>query len=342
MSKVAVAILNWNGKELLEEFLPSVVKYSLSDNNDVYVIDNGSTDDSVIFTRSNFPQVKLVVLDKNYGFAEGYNIGLKQIRADYYVLLNSDVEVTPGWITPVTRYLDSNPGTAACQPKILSYHNKKMFEYAGAAGGFIDKFGFPFCQGRLFNVFETDTGQYDEILHIFWASGACMFIRSDLYKSCGGLDSSFFAHMEEIDLCWRLQSRGYNIAYIPQSSVFHVGGATLSKANPHKTFLNFRNSLYLLYKNLPKNKIVSVLFIRMILDGIAAVKFLFGLEFSNFYAVVKAHFTFWFTFRRFAGKRRENIELMKQSRHATIYNKSIVYAFFIKKIKYFKNLGYRP
>jgi len=337
---VAVLILNWNGKEILSEFLPSVVKYSQYPNVHIYVADNGSTDDSVDFVKTNFPTVSVIELDKNYGFAGGYNFAIEQITEKYTVLLNSDVEVTENWLEPLIAYLEQNEKVAACQPKLLSYKNKTEFEYAGAAGGYIDKYGFPFCRGRLFNVFEKDNGQYNQVENIFWASGACLFIRTDIYKKVSGLDNDFFAHMEEIDLCWRLWARGYSIAYIPQSKVYHLGGATLSKTNPHKTFLNFRNNLYLLYKNVHVHY-GRIILMRYLLDFIAFVKFLLGFEFSNAMAVVKAHREFILNRKYFKTKRLENNKLATVKEIPTIYKGSIVFDFFIKGKKYFYQLKFK-
>lgn len=342
MEKIAVAILNWNGKELLKKFLPSVVEFSQIPDVSVYVIDNGSTDGSVSFIKSFFPSVKTVQLDNNYGFAEGYNKGFENIKAKYYVLLNSDIEVTKNWIEPMLTLLESDNNIAACQPKLKSFLNRDEFEYAGAAGGFIDKFGFAFCRGRLFNVYEKDKGQYNNQSEIFWATGACLFIRSEIYFSSGGLDKNFFAHMEEIDLCWRILSRGYKIYYTPESEVFHLGGATLSKTNPHKTFLNFRNNLYLLYKNLPKHNFYQTIFARLIFDGVASFKFLLSFEFRNFWAVFTAHIQFYFSIRKLKSKRKENLLLTKTIKHSTIYNNSIVVDFFLHKKKYFSDLHFKP
>lgn len=342
MDKAAVAILNWNGRELLEAYLPSVVTNSQVNGVTVYVIDNGSTDDSVAFINSRFPSVKVIKLERNYGFAGGYNKGLKQIDAEYFVLLNSDVEVTDGWIDPLINTLDSSPDIGACQPKLKSFLHRDHFEYAGAAGGYIDKYGFPFCRGRFFNVFEKDCKQYEKTEDIFWASGACLFIRSKIYFETGGLDADFFAHMEEIDLCWRMHSRGYRVVYQPLSTVYHLGGATLNKTNPHKTYLNFRNNLYLLFKNTPKGKLRRLLFVRMILDGIAAIKFLFGFDFRNFYAVLHAHLQFYLTIYKFKNRRRDNLKAMSVFKHSTIYKKSIVADFFLRNKKYFSELNFKP
>ena len=259
MMKVSVVILNWNGCDMLRTFLPSVVRCSKSGQVEVCVADNGSTDASVEMLREEFPCVRIIVLDQNHGFADGYNLALQQVEAEYVVLLNSDVEVTEHWLEPMISYLDAHPEVAACQPKIRSQRQKEYFEYAGAAGGFIDKYGYPFCRGRVMEVVEKDEGQYDTILPVFWATGAALFIRLADYREAGGLDGRFFAHMEEIDLCWRLRSRGRKIVCIPQSTVYHVGGATLKKENPRKTFLNFRNNLVMLYKNLPDEELNKVM-----------------------------------------------------------------------------------
>ena len=287
MEKIAVVILNYNGSRMLRDFLPSVLEYSKEAL--VVVADNGSTDDSLQVMQSEFPQVRLLQLGCNYGFAEGYNKALELVDAEYFVLLNSDVEVTPGWLVPLLDFMESHPEAAACQPKILSYGNKSLFEYAGASGGFIDRYGYPFCRGRVFDTVEEDKGQYDDACRVFWATGAAMMVRSRAYKDAGGLDGRFFAHMEEIDLCWRLQARGGAVYAVPQSKVYHVGGATLAKSNPRKTFLNFRNNLLMLYKNLPAEELGGVMRVRCILDYIAAVKFLLTGSWGDFMAVVRAH-----------------------------------------------------
>lgn len=286
MEKIAVVILNYNGSRMLRDFLPSVLEYSKEAL--VVVADNGSTDDSLQVMQSDFPQVRLLQLGSNYGFAEGYNKALELVDAEYFVLLNSDVEVTPGWLVPLLDFMESHPEAAACQPKILSYGNKSLFEYAGASGGFIDRYGYPFCRGRVFDTVEEDKGQYDDACRVFWATGAAMMIRSRAYRNAGGLDGRFFAHMEEIDLCWRLQARGGAVYAVPQSKVYHVGGATLAKSNPRKTFLNFRNNLLMLYKNLPAEELGGVMRVRRILDYIAAVKFLLTGSWGDFMAVVRA------------------------------------------------------
>ena len=288
-SNVAIVILNWNGRSMLERFLPSVTAHSSQA--DIIVADNGSTDDSVTFLQQQYPQIQLVLLDKNYGFAEGYNKALRALDAkyDYFVLLNSDVECTPGWIEPVVEMMEAQPDIAIAQPKLLMYDQKDTFEYAGGAGGFIDRYGYPFCRGRLFSTLEKDHGQYDDPCDIFWATGACMFVRASVWKELDGLDGDFFAHMEEIDFCWRTHLAGYRVSYCPQSAVYHVGGGTLPKSSPFKTELNFRNNLSMLYKNLPSERRWKVLFMRMWLDRVAAVKFLLEGHRGEYLAVRKAH-----------------------------------------------------
>lgn len=335
--KIAVIILNWNGEGLLKEFLPSVISNTPTELANIYITDNGSTDNSVEFVKSNFPAIKIIQLDKNYGFAEGYNKAIEDIKEEYTILLNSDVEVTSNWLYPLLNYMEKHKEVAACQPKILSYNKKDFFEYAGAAGGFIDKFGYPFCRGRLFNVIEPDRGQYDSIINVFWASGACLMIRTSIYKQVGGLDAHFFAHMEEIDLCWRLWARGYKVVCIPSSIVYHMGGATLSKINPYKTYLNFRNSLYLLYKNFPNNLFLTFS-IRLILDILACIKFILSFELKNAIAVVKAHLSFLKTYKLFKNSRKENLEQTVNHQISTIYNGSLVFSFFVRKKRYYSDL----
>ena len=269
MEKLAIVILNWNGAAMLRQYLPTVLAYS-RDEATVYVADNASTDESLELLRSDFPECRLIVLDKNWGFAEGYNKSLRQIDAEYYLLLNSDIEVTPRWLTPLLAYMDDHADVAACQPKLLSIFERNKFEYAGASGGFLDRFGYPFCRGRLFDTVEEDHGQYDDMADILWATGAALMIRSKDFWDCGGLDGRFFAHNEEIDLCWRLRIRGRRIVCLPASKVYHVGGGTLPKSNPMKTFLNFRNNLTMLYKCLPDSELHSVMCWRWLLDYVAA------------------------------------------------------------------------
>lgn len=306
MKHVAIVILNWNGRAMMERFLPSVLKYSMMDSesergwkvpheqdmeltSEVVVADNGSTDGSVEWLRNSYPKVRLVLLDRNYGFAEGYNRALAEVEADYYVLLNSDVECTPHWIQPVVSMMEREEDCAIAQPKLLMYDRKDTFEYAGAAGGFIDRYGYPFCRGRLFSTLERDRGQYDEECDIFWATGAAMFVKAEVFHALGGLDGKFFAHMEEIDFCWRAKSSGHTVRYCPRSVVYHVGGGTLPKSSPFKTRLNFRNNLCMLYKNLPVSKVQSVIGLRLVLDWVAALKFLAQGHWGEFKAVGDAH-----------------------------------------------------
>ena len=311
MKKVSIVILNWNGEEMLRKFLPSVLVCSSAKDVEICVADNGSTDGSCRLLTEEFPTVRLICLDQNYGFAEGYNRALAQVEAEYVVLLNSDVEVGPDWLKPLVAFMDAHPEVGACQPKILSQRNRDYFEYAGAAGGFIDRLGYPFCRGRIFDMVEKDEGQYDTPLSIFWATGAALFIRQQLYREVGGLDGRFFAHMEEIDLCWRLRSRGYAIYCIPYSTVYHVGGATLKKENPRKTFLNFRNNLLMLYKNLPQNELHVVMFWRFLLDWVATIVFFLKFDFSAAKAVVRARKQYKRLRPRFEDDRKENLRLTK-------------------------------
>ena len=328
--KIAVVILNWNGILLLEKFLPSIVQYSPEAT--IYVADNASTDDSISYIKAFFPSVQIIKNESNLGFASGYNEALKHIDAEIYALVNSDIEVTDNWLQPILKTFENEPETAIIQPKILDYKRKEYFEYAGAAGGFIDKYGYPYCRGRIFETLEKDNGQYDDTREIFWASGACFFIRSLVYKELNGFDDAFFAHQEEIDLCWRAINKGYKIKYTSESVVYHLGGATLQQGHPMKTFLNFRNSLLMLTKNLPKEKLYTILLGRMILDGIAGIKFLTQGKFKHFWAILKAHAAFYTLF---------SITYKKRSafQNDQYYNtKSIVYFYFIKKICVFNDL----
>ena len=325
--KIAVVILNWNGVQLLEQFLPSVLQYSPEAT--VYIADNASTDDSISFVLANFPSVKIVKNDSNLGFAGGYNEALKHIDADIYALVNSDIEVTENWLQPILTTFENEPATAIIQPKILDYKNKEYFEYAGAAGGFIDEYGYPYCRGRIFDTLEKDYGQYDDNCEIFWASGACFFIRSSVYKELKGFDADFFAHQEEIDLCWRAINNGYKIKYNSESVVYHVGGATLQQGNPKKTYLNFRNSLLMLTKNLPKNKLYRILLYRMVLDGIAGLQFLSQGKFKHFLAILKAHGSFY---RLYTGNYKKRGGLQSEKYYNT---KSIVYSYYINNGKVF-------
>ena len=336
--KTAVVILNWNGAELLTRFLPSVIEHSQVDGVELIVADNGSTDDSISVLKNDFPQVTILPLEQNYGFARGYNEALQQIEADYYILLNSDVEVSAGWLEPMIEMLEEDDELAVVQPKIISWNQKDTFEYAGAAGGFIDKLGFPFCRGRILNVLEKDEGQYDDVANIFWASGACMAIKASLYHKSGGLDSDFWAHMEEIDLCWRLKNMGYQVRYTPYSKVFHLGGASLSYGNPKKLYLNFRNSLWLLYKNIPRRKFYTILLFRMIMDGIAALKLLSELNFKGFAAVPKAHLAFYKELPKLRKKRIQLKKMSKRGWHDEILCKSIIWRFYIRKHRTFNEV----
>ena len=338
--KVAIVILNWNGTKLLRQFLPSVIEFSKSDSAQIVVADNGSTDDSLAMLRNDFPAIKILDLKQNYGFACGYNVALKQLDADYFVILNSDVEVTPGWLESPIRLMEAESEIAAVQPKILSYHQKTHFEYAGAAGGFIDRFGYPFCRGRIFNEVEADIGQYDNSKDIFWATGACMFVRASLFRQVGGFDADFWAHMEEIDLCWRLKNQGYRIVFTPESTVYHLGGGTLSYDNPTKLFLNFRNNLWLLYKNLPGNQLISILGVRMILDAVAAFKLLAEFNLNGIRSVLKAHYHFYLSLPEQQRKRRQLHEDGHFSAPAKKFPKSIVFQFYIRKRKKFSEIHF--
>lgn len=287
--KTAVIILNWNGRKMLEKFLPSVSAHTCTGDNELIIADNGSTDDSLAFLAENYPELRVIAMDKNYGFAEGYNKAIAQVDADYYVLLNDDVEVGENWIAPVVAQMEKDPAIAIAQPKLLMYDQRDTFEYAGGAGGFIDRYGYPFCRGRLFSTLEKDNGQYDDACEIFWASGAAMFVKATVWKELGGLDGEFFAHMEEIDFCWRAKNQGYKVVYCPQSTVYHVGGGTLPKSSPRKTYLNFRNNMALLYKNLPIERRSGVMRLRYLLDIVASVKFLLGGNAQEMKAVFQAH-----------------------------------------------------
>ncbi|WP_372950750.1 glycosyltransferase family 2 protein [Mariniphaga sp.] len=340
--KIAIVILSWNGEKLFPKFLPSVIRNSTEPGTEIYVADNGSTDHSTAFLKEKFPSVKIIELEKNYGFAEGYNQALKQVNADYLVLLNSDVEVTPNWLEPCISMLKADKNLAAVQPKILSYEKPHQFEYAGAAGGFIDLFGYPFCRGRILNRMEPDLGQYNSPTPIFWASGACLFIKAESFKKANGFDGDFWAHMEEIDLCWRLKNQGYKIAYQPVSVVFHLGGGTLSYNSPKKVYLNFRNNLFMLFKNLPRNQFTRIFFARMILDGVAALKFLLGFHFYSFWAVLKAHASFYRNLGKLIKKRKKLLKLTTVKKQTEIYRGSIMWKFFIQKKRKFSDLNFNP
>jgi GT2 family glycosyltransferase len=330
--RTAVAILNWNGVHFLRQFLPSVVQHSRSFA-DIYVIDNASTDESIAFLAAEYPEIAVIPLSHNFGFAGGYNRGLMGLSHEYVILLNSDVEVTNNWIQPVVQWMDQNPDMAACQPKILDYHNKHLFEYAGGAGGFMDKDGFAFCAGRIFFEFEEDRGQFNSNEEVFWASGAAMFVRLANWQDVGGLDEDFFAHMEEIDLCWRFKNRGLKIGACRESTVFHYGGGTLDRQSTFKTYLNFRNSLYLIVKNERQGNLAFNLIRRLILDGIAGMRFVVEGKFSHCWAVIRAHFSFYKRLVAVLDKRKRELRFSSSPNLTGRLNRSIVWLFFIKKIK---------
>nr|NQU94438.1 glycosyltransferase family 2 protein [Bacteroidota bacterium] len=332
--RIAVVILNWNGKSLLEKFLPKVFDTS-SHIADVVVADNNSSDGSVEFLQSEFPEVRVIRNPKNGGFSYGYNLALKQIDAEYFVLLNSDVEVTPNWIEPIIELMDKDDKIAACQSKILSYHQKEYFEYAGAAGGFVDQFGYPFCRGRIFQSIEKDLGQYDDIREIFWSTGACMFLRSKCFYEVGCFDDDFFAHMEEIDICWRLKHLGYKIMYHSQSVVYHIGGGSLDKSSARKTYYNMRNNNTMLYKNLPRELVYPVFFSRFFLDLAASFKFLIDGGLKHFIAVSRAQIGFYFSYRKNRIKRSR----IKHKYVSEIYNGNIVFDHFVHGKKTFDQLN---
>jgi GT2 family glycosyltransferase len=330
--KIAIVILNWNGQKLLEQFLPSIVNFS-SKLAEIYVADNASTDHSIKYIKEFYPSIKVIENIRNEGYAKGYNDALATVDADIYCLLNSDVEVTKDWLIPVLTLFKTDEKTAVIQPKLLDYKNKNKFEYAGAAGGFLDLYGYPYCRGRIFNDLETDHGQFNDISNIFWASGACFFIRSKIYHQLGGLDEDYFAHQEEIDLCWRVQNIDYKVKYVGNSTVFHVGGATLQETNPQKTYLNFRNSLFSVVKNVPKKRLLFVIFSRLVLDGVAGIKFLVELRPIHTLAILKAHLSFYSHFLKFLKKRKK----LQRKQNYNLHN-SIVWQYFVLGRKKFKNL----
>ncbi|WP_276166638.1 glycosyltransferase family 2 protein [Zobellia alginiliquefaciens] len=329
--RIAIVILNWNGEVLLERYLPSVIQYS--DGAEIYVVDNASTDGSVAFIKTNYPNITVVQNSENGGFTTGYNIGLKSVEADVYCLLNSDVEVAEGWLEPIIKAFKENEDAAIIQPKILDLMRKDHFEYAGAGGGFIDQLGYPFCRGRIFQELEEDKGQYDDIIEIFWATGACMFIKSDVFWDLKGFDEDYFAHQEEVDLCWRAKNKGYKILYVGTSHVYHLGGSTLSNMNPKKTFLNFRNSLFSLTKNLPRRKALILVLIRLLSDGVAALRFIFQLKFTHCFAILRAHLSFYRHFGKMY-KRREKANFIPKYYKV----KSIVWQHFVHHVKNFNDL----
>lgn len=337
MKRTAVVILNWNGVHLLRQFLPTIIKYSPQA--EIIVADNASSDNSVAMLRTEFSEVRIIQNSENKGFTGGYNEVLKHVDAEFYCLLNSDIEVTANWIAPMEALFDSDPEIAAIQPKIRAFKQRSQFEYAGAGGGFIDRLGFPFCRGRIFETLEEDTGQYDDRTEVFWASGACMFVRAEVFKACNGFDEAFFAHMEEIDLCWRMKNRGYKVYYEPASVVFHIGGGTLDKSNWRKTYLNFRNNLELIYKNIEGKYLLRSLFFRMLLDGVAAFKFLFTNGIAHFYAIIRAHLHFYRHLPQIK-KKRANLKLEEKHRNsAGVYMGSVVADYFIRKKRKYSELN---
>jgi GT2 family glycosyltransferase len=338
MQKAAVVILNWNGRKLLEQFLPALLLHTPSDLAEIIVADNGSTDDSESFLTAHYPQIRRIILEKNYGFAEGYNRALAQLNHEYVVLLNSDVEVSAHWLETALDYLDGHPEVVALQPKLLDYKEKAAFEYAGASGGFIDIYGYPFCRGRILSTVEKDNGQYDRPTEIFWASGACLFIRLKDYWEAGGLDKNFFAHQEEIDLCWRLKARGTKIVCLPQSVVYHVGGATLKVEHPRKTFLNFRNNLLMVYKNIPEKQYRKAMLFRLFFDHLAALHFLLQGHPANALSVLKARVDFWQKKKNYRLVRKENLEKTVDELPLGIFTHSILWNYYIHNRKEYKQI----
>lgn len=340
--KVSVVILNWNGKSLLESYLSDVIKYSSTKSElqaEIVVADNGSTDGSIEYLKEKYSkEVRIIDLKENHGFADGYNLALKQVDSEYVVLLNSDVEVTEGWLDILIDFLDSNTDVAACQPKIRSLRNRDLFEHAGGSGGFIDILGYPFCRGRVLSVLEKDIAQYDDVVDIFWATGACLCIRMDEYKNSGGLDAGFFAHMEEIDLCWRLRSRGKRIVCVPKSVVFHLGGATLNKENPHKTFLNYRNNLLMLYKNCSRRVLMPVMIIRFFLDYLSLLLFLLSGKPGDAKAVLRARLAFLKIYSSYRAKRLENLRMAENKVIPQIYKGSILLEYYLLGKKRFSEI----
>jgi GT2 family glycosyltransferase len=332
--KIAVVILNWNGRKLLEDFLPSIIAFSPPEFCDIYVADNASTDDSLEFIKANFSTIKIIQHKTNEGYAKGYNDALSQIDNRFYALVNSDIEVTRDWLNPIIECFDKNPSTAIIQPKILDFKNKTHFEYAGAAGGFIDTFGFTFCRGRLFDSIEQDLNQYSDKSEIFWASGACLFIRSKVFRELKGFDENYFAHFEEIDLCWRAQNLNHKINYIGTSVVYHVGGATLNQDNTQKTYLNFRNNLFTLVKNLPSHNLFIIIFIRLIFDGIAGIKFLVELKPQHTFAIIRAHFSFYTHLKSYLKLRTEQPHKTKSYQKVN----SVIWQFYLKNKKLYSDL----
>ena len=338
MKKVSIIILNWNGSKLLRKYLPSVVKYTDGEIADVIVADNGSTDESLQILREEFPTVRVIAFDQNHGFAKGYNLAISHIDTPYCLLLNDDVRVTEHWLEPMLEYMEAHPEVGAMQPKLLSDRCQQSFEYAGACGGFLDRFGYPFCRGRIFDTTENDHGQYDDVARIMWATGACLMMRTDVYSKAGGLDELFFAHMEEIDLCWRVRNLGYDIVCLPQSKVYHYGGGSLAMGNPRKTKLNFRNSLLMLYKNLPRSRRRSVIVKRLLLDGVAAINFLLHGEVMQVKAIWDAHreasAMYHSTYRHLAGNTRQEKDIQTFGEEKL----NILIEYYLKRHKHFSEL----
>lgn len=336
MHRIAVVILNWNGEKMLREFLPDVVR--CSQGAEIVVADNASTDASLQLLEQEFPMVRRIVFDRNHGFAQGYHLALQQVESKYYVLLNNDVQVEQDWLRPMLEYMEAHPDTAACQPKLRCHWNRSHFEYAGACGGYIDALGYPYCRGRVMGTVEEDRGQYDEPAPLLWATGAALMVRSDAYWQAGGLDGRFFAHQEEIDLCWRLRSRGYGIACIAQSTVWHVGGGTLPKDSPYKTYLNFRNNLLLLYKNLPAGRLDSVMRIRFWLDALASVQFLLTGKWGSFLSVWRARRDFFRMRPQFAADRERNLREAVLSPVPEQTDVSILWQYYARGRKTFADI----
>ncbi|MBR1732753.1 MAG: glycosyltransferase family 2 protein [Alloprevotella sp.] len=337
--RTAVVILNWNGEAMLRRFLPSVVANTPAADAEIIVADNGSTDGSRELLAREFPTVRVLVLPENYGFAEGYNRALAEVEAEYFVLLNSDVEVTPRWLAPLTAYMDTHPDVAACQPKLLSERERGKFEYAGAAGGFLDRYGYPFCRGRVFDTVEVDKGQYDDGAHpVLWATGAALLIRSDDWRKAGGLDGKFFAHMEEIDLCWRLRCRGRGVVCVSGSKVFHVGGGTLDAGSPRKTYLNFRNNLLMLYKNLPEEELSHVMRVRRLLDYVAAAKMLLSDGAGHACAVLRARRDFRRMRPEYEHTRAENLRLATGDSVPERTKRCLLAEYYLRKHKTFPEI----
>ena len=338
--KTAVVILNWNGLSFLKQFLPTLIEHT-SDAT-IVVVDNQSTDESLVYVRENHPAVEVIVNESNGGFAKGYNDGLNQLkgRFEYYVLINSDIEVTPNWLNPLVDKLEENPQIAGVQPKVLAFHKKTHFEHAGASGGFIDKNFYPFCRGRIFDEVEEDTGQYDNDKEVFWTTGACMAVRAEIYHQLGGLDEDFFAHMEEIDFCWRAKKQNHSFYVVPASKVYHVGGGTLNYESPRKTYLNFRNSLYTIHKNYDGWLFGKIVY-RLILDGVAGAKYLTSFQFKHIFAIVKAHNSYFGSLSVLKKKRKQIQQESTEFNKEGLYKASLLWAYFFKRIKTFKNLNKR-